>query len=142
MIGKRIKRLREDEGLRQYEMAKRLGVSQPFLSQIECGEKEPSLEFVNKVADVFRISLSELFAGVQDPTKARYSVVSSATAQSISLDYSLPVGLRALASDSVLAGSLNITDFEWGVLQGLPLEGVSKEGYVSLLIAVRAVTKS
>ena len=39
-----IKRHREEKGLSQYRLAKQLGITQTFLSEIERGRKNPSLE--------------------------------------------------------------------------------------------------
>lgn len=39
-----LKRNREKQGLSQNKLAKRLGVTQTFISEIERGRKNPSLE--------------------------------------------------------------------------------------------------
>ncbi|OGX14688.1 MAG: hypothetical protein A2166_06255 [Omnitrophica WOR_2 bacterium RBG_13_41_10] len=50
-LAQKIAELREDENLTQAELAKRLGVSQQFVSQIETGdEKNLTLETLIKIA--------------------------------------------------------------------------------------------
>lgn len=62
-------------------------------------------------------------------------------ARQILADYAAPAGLRALAGDKELVQALRIAEDEWRTLRSIELpKGVTKEGYVQLLITVRAVT--
>lgn len=45
-----IAQARKDAGLTQGELADRVGVSQPALSQIESGNNDPTLSTVQKIA--------------------------------------------------------------------------------------------
>ena len=52
-----LKRRREALGLSQYKLAKQLGITQTFLSEIERGRKNPSLEQFFKICDALDIKL-------------------------------------------------------------------------------------
>src|SRR3990172_1836886 len=53
MIGEKIKSLRESEALTQEEIAVKVGVSKEFISMVESGKRNPSLEVLSKIASVF-----------------------------------------------------------------------------------------
>ena len=44
LIGKKFKQLRELSGMTQEDVAKRLGVTNEYVSMIESGKRTPSLE--------------------------------------------------------------------------------------------------
>lgn len=52
-----IKEHREALGLSQYKLAEQLGITQTFLSEIERGRKNPSLEQFFKLCDALDIKL-------------------------------------------------------------------------------------
>ena len=51
---------REYRGLTMKQLAEKAGVSAPFVSQIETGQREGSVETMRKLADVLKISLDDL----------------------------------------------------------------------------------
>ena len=57
-IGPLLRRLRGDLSLR--EVMQRTGVSSSYLSQIECGERRPGRNIVNKLAAVYNADPEEL----------------------------------------------------------------------------------
>lgn len=59
-IGERIKTIRQEKGLSQYELAKRADISQSFLSYIEKGEKSPTVRTLEKITKAVEIPLEEL----------------------------------------------------------------------------------
>ena len=59
-IGKRITAIRTDAGLSQEKFAKHLGVSRGYLSDIERGAREMSLQTAQIVCKKLRISSSAL----------------------------------------------------------------------------------
>lgn len=61
LIGLRIKNLRRSEGLSQEELAERMGISSKYLSSIERGKENPTLDTVIKLANALKIELSEIF---------------------------------------------------------------------------------
>ncbi|WP_028778773.1 helix-turn-helix domain-containing protein [Shimazuella kribbensis] len=60
-VGQRIRKLRKINGLTIKELADKVNVSQPYLSQIERDDKSASVDLLAKVCHVFEISLSEFF---------------------------------------------------------------------------------
>lgn len=52
---------RREMGIKQYDMAKKLKVSTPFLSKVELGLLEPTEEFKQLASKVFKMEQSELF---------------------------------------------------------------------------------
>ena len=68
-VGEKIRQLRENKGIHQYELAKELGCIKQSISGWETGKFEPSLFSCILLADFFGISLDELacrdFKGVK-----------------------------------------------------------------------------
>ncbi|PYG87347.1 transcriptional regulator with XRE-family HTH domain [Ruminiclostridium sufflavum DSM 19573] len=60
ILGKRIKKLREKKHLNQLEFSKILNISNTTLSQYEAGNRTPSDEIKEKVADYFNVSVDYL----------------------------------------------------------------------------------
>lgn len=50
MIGRKVRELREDRGLSQTELAKRMGTSQSVIARLELGGAEPRFETLERVA--------------------------------------------------------------------------------------------
>ena len=59
-IAQRLVRLRKERGLTQAQMAKRLGVSQPVVSDYERGGLRLHGELILKVAEILDVSANEL----------------------------------------------------------------------------------
>lgn len=60
-LGKRIKDLRIEKNLTQESLAEKVGVDRSYMGFLERGEKNPTLKNLVKIAEAFKISLSELF---------------------------------------------------------------------------------
>jgi transcriptional regulator with XRE-family HTH domain len=60
VIGRRIRELREASGLSQETLALRLGIPRPSVSQIENGERKVCAEELQKMAQIFNISVDDL----------------------------------------------------------------------------------
>ena len=56
----RFRNARERAGLSTYEVAKRIGVSQPAVNQWDTGNKIPSVEMLCKLADLYCVSTDYL----------------------------------------------------------------------------------
>ncbi len=52
--GLELKVLRIRAGLRQYELAAQLGITQTKLSEIECGRAQPSMELLQRILDIIQ----------------------------------------------------------------------------------------
>lgn len=59
-LGQRIRELREEKDLSLREFAKQLGLSAPFVSDIELGRRFPSDDVFEKMAEVLGVSTDEL----------------------------------------------------------------------------------
>jgi len=59
-MGKQLRRLRENSGLTQPELAAKLGVNQSTIVRFEKDTKTPSLALTIQIADVFGCSLDKL----------------------------------------------------------------------------------
>ena len=61
IIGQRIRNYRTQKGLSQENLAELAGYHPTYIGQLERGEKNATLESVEKIASAMDISLSELF---------------------------------------------------------------------------------
>jgi XRE family transcriptional regulator, regulator of sulfur utilization len=96
LIGERLRELRKERELTLKNLADRSGLSITYLSDVERGRTMPSLKMVQRVAEAFELSTTNLLDGVENFGD--------------SSDISLPQGLQKLKDDPVYAGK--ITD-EW-----------------------------
>lgn len=58
--GATIRRLRHERGETQEQLAKRARISRPYLTQLENGDRKPSLAIAKKLAVALGVSLDEL----------------------------------------------------------------------------------
>lgn len=64
-IGKIIKALRTKRGLSQEVFCSQCGIDQHYISNIENGQRNLSVDMVERIAFFFNLSLSQFFAGVE-----------------------------------------------------------------------------
>ena len=57
-LGNRIQEIREDQGLKQTELATRVRTSQSTISQIEAGDRNPSYRMLVKLAAALGVTVS------------------------------------------------------------------------------------
>jgi len=55
-----LKRLREERGLTQEQLAKRSGVSHGYLARLEIGMHDPSLSTLARLAKALKVTVGEL----------------------------------------------------------------------------------
>jgi len=60
-LNNRLWAKRREMGIKQYDMAKKLKVSTPFLSKVELGLLEPPEAFKKLASKVFKMTQNELF---------------------------------------------------------------------------------
>ena len=63
-LGMRIKYLRSLKKWSQEDLALEANVNKNYLSDLERGERNPTIKVLEKIAKAFGISLSELFKGI------------------------------------------------------------------------------
>lgn len=64
-IGTRIKELRIEKGLSQYNLGKMVGVSQKAIDYWERNVNEPKVSYIMALVRVFDISYDEFFAEIK-----------------------------------------------------------------------------
>ena len=64
-FGKTLRRLRITKKLTQEELGLEAGLRRTFISSLELGQKQPSLETIQKLAAVLELSISKLLQQVE-----------------------------------------------------------------------------
>lgn len=59
-LGDNLKRIRTEKGLSQTDIAKSLGVSRGFVSNIENGKRNPTLSTITRLASAVSVTTDEL----------------------------------------------------------------------------------
>ena len=59
-FGEKLRALRESHGLSYSQLAAQLGYHRGYLSNVELGNRIPSVEFVLQIAEHFDVSLDDL----------------------------------------------------------------------------------
>ena len=77
LIGRRIREVRTERGISQADLAERSKTTAQYLSQIENGKKQASLQVLLSVAEVLEVSLNELLTGnqVNNPVEYQRDIV-------------------------------------------------------------------
>lgn len=85
-LGKTIRILREAKGYSMSEMARRCGVSTPFVSLVEKGDREPSLKVLRRMAKTLGIpseSLLQIVMGTGGASKEKGTVAITKAVQQL-----------------------------------------------------------
>jgi len=61
-IGKQIKLIRTEKDIKQYDLARELGITSQYLSAIENGKRSPSFKLLEKIATTFNVDVKLTFA--------------------------------------------------------------------------------
>jgi transcriptional regulator with XRE-family HTH domain len=140
MLGARLKSIRKAKGLTQADLAKAIRVSQGYLSRIEKGEM-PNAELLYKICSILEVSEAHLLYGAPNTPADQNQPLSGA--ESVKADFDAPSGLRDFVHDHVLCSTLNVSDAEWQALRSLDLPcPIKKDGYLQLLVTIRAVCRT
>ena len=92
LLHERLRTLRQAAGLRLKDVAPSCGLSVPYLSDLERGRTQPSLNALEGIAQAYALTLQDLLSDVDG-----YGEIT---------DDSLPLGLAALMADPVLSHGL------------------------------------
>lgn len=66
-FGKRIRELRKERGITNYEMATKLGISRNTLTNWERGIKEPhAVEILEEMAEILKVPLKSILSGEKE----------------------------------------------------------------------------
>lgn len=101
-LGLKLRQLRENADISLRELARRLKVSAPFLSDVELGRRHPSERMLAAIARVFRIRVEELKKHDARPPLRELRVLAQA-------DPRLGVAFRTAVND-VKSGKLTPED--------------------------------
>jgi len=61
VLGERLKKLRKESGLTLDQLSSQLGIARTTLSGYESGRREPNMETILRIADLFNVSIDWLF---------------------------------------------------------------------------------
>ena len=64
-LGERLRLIRKDRQLTLKDLSKRADLSVPYLSDMERGVVNPSIETLRKVAKAYNMTVQDLFTGVE-----------------------------------------------------------------------------
>lgn len=138
----RLKAARERKQLSQAALARQLGVTQTLPGQWERGEKVPSADKLQRLAELLGVTASWLL-GEKVVDVGNIYTPHPTGPQGILTDSDSPPGLRELASRSDLVAALDIAPAEWTALRSLiPTNLLSIDGYVGVLLIMRGSAKT
>lgn len=60
-LGKKVQKCRKELNLTQEELAFKIGISRAYMGYIEQGRNIPTIEVLQKITKVLRISIRDLF---------------------------------------------------------------------------------
>jgi transcriptional regulator with XRE-family HTH domain len=60
LFGENVKRLRQDAGISQEELAMRIGADQAYVSRLEAGQLNPTLETIGQIAAALDVANHQL----------------------------------------------------------------------------------
>ncbi|MGH2829698.1 MAG: helix-turn-helix domain-containing protein [Vicinamibacterales bacterium] len=72
-LGGRVRNLREQHGVSQSELARRIGSTQPSIARLEAGGVTPSLETLDRIATAFGLDLIVRFDQEKRPSGGKRS---------------------------------------------------------------------
>lgn len=77
MVGKNIKKFREQKGLTQDALAEKLNVTRQALSNWERGKTQPDIETLQKISEILEVSVEELIYGHRTDQKSTNIVITN-----------------------------------------------------------------
>jgi transcriptional regulator with XRE-family HTH domain len=66
VIGENIRRIRKSKGLTMKDLGKAIGISEQGVGNYERGDREPSIDIINKIAASLDVSVTELIGVSED----------------------------------------------------------------------------
>ena len=130
--GLRVAKIRKAAGLTQAELGERSGLSQRLISNIECGQREGTIDTLLKIAKALEVTVTYLTgerAQEERQDSGRFEALGDPVA---------PDGLKALARSDEWCAVLGITGEEWAVLRSIvPAYPLPRDAYVAILQVLR-----
>ena len=66
-----MKRIRKERGLRQKDVAEKLGIATHSYTRYECGVRRPNIDTLLKIADILGVKASELLDETDDKSEEK-----------------------------------------------------------------------
>lgn len=137
----RLKQARKALGITQPELATKSGLSQGFLSKLEAGKADISLEKIQTLATALGVSAKYLLDEME-PIASE----SGDPLQWIRKSHDIPPGLRELATAECLLEALKIQANEWQVLLAIARQWQEasltlRDGWVQILLTLRTASR-
>jgi len=92
VIGKNIRKIREEAGMNQRELAKKAGISHQYISDVERGRATPSIAFLEKIAKALGVRLAILL----NKKEADWEVVN------VPILGSVPAGIPTIEDEQII----------------------------------------
>ena len=89
LVGKRIKAARKERGLTQAQLSNTVGLTQKYLSNVECGNKTPRLDTFVRIVNALQCDADMLLCDVLENSEEKNSAISAKLAR-------VPAGKRRL----------------------------------------------
>ncbi len=128
-LAEKIKKLREDRDLSQEELASRLGVPRPSISQIESGQRDISSIELAKLSKIFDISVDELLSEEKEhrevKRQSKMPKFNKDKFKQVLLYILEKCGARANVGETVLYKLLYFSDFDYYEMYENYLTGAS-----------------
>lgn len=123
-FGERLRTLRTNKGLSQLEFSKQIKISKSAVNMYERGEREPSFEVLEIIADYFNVDLDYLLGKSDCENKNR--IVIEPHHEINSSEYMIIEKFRAL-DDRGKSAVLTVLNHEYDSLPGEKANPASKE---------------
>jgi repressor LexA len=129
IFGERLKQLREKRGLRQQDVADQVGVARVTISLYEAGRREPDNETIERLADLFQVSVDYLFGRMDMPNGLPPGAVLVTEFQRIPIVGVIRAGTPILAQENIEGWRYIPSDLaKGGELFYLRVKGDSMQG--------------
>ncbi len=110
MVGKNIKKAREEKGLTQEALAERLSVTRQAVSNWENEKTQPDIETLHKIADILEVDIERLIYG-----KERKWTVE----KHVHIEKTVDTGAAVGAALAVVISYVKWKSIGWAILHGI-----------------------
>ena len=109
-FGNRLRKLREEAGLTQAQIAREIKCSHKVLSNYELNKREPDFSTLNKLCDYFNVTADYLLGRTDHPHHYKEMALSEEAQELLRLMESLP---KKYQIDILRYSQLNVMAFEY-----------------------------
>ena len=97
-IGKNIKKLRQEKGITQEQLAERLHVTRQAVSNWEIGKTQPDIETLTVLAEFFEVTVEELIYGKTTQAQGPAMIIEKVTKKGIDEGAAMGIALAIVLS--------------------------------------------